>query len=134
MKKIGKDVIQNLYHEAEISVRKRSHYLLHNSHSEKVQRLLIGLIKGSYVEPHYHELPHQWEMFVVLRGEVRVTLYTNNGDVNDVFLVNSNNENNIIELSPNEVHSLECLSDKALLLEVKEGPFIHEFAKSFPRW
>lgn len=54
MQLINSDIITKLYREAKDSDRLRAHHLLHTSHQDKVQRLLIGLIKGSYVEPHYH--------------------------------------------------------------------------------
>ena len=66
MRLIDNDQLEDLYKQAEESARLRSHLLMHDSHQDKVQRLLIALVKGSFVEPHYHELSHQWEMFVVM--------------------------------------------------------------------
>lgn len=131
MEIIDQELINNLYIAANKSDRKRSHHLLHKSHQDKVQRLLIAMIQGSYVEPHYHELPHQWELFQVLEGLVRVTLYHHDGVVKNKFDVGDSSYIKLIELQPNEIHSVECLSEQALLLEVKEGPFDPDFAKSF---
>ncbi|WP_305815682.1 WbuC family cupin fold metalloprotein [Photobacterium leiognathi] len=131
MKTIDQEIINNLYIAADTSDRKRAHYLLHTSHQDKVQRLLIAMKQGSYVEPHYHELPHQWELFQVLDGLVKVTLYSDDGVIRETFNIGGNSSIKLIELQPNEIHSVECLSEQALLLEVKEGPFNAEFAKSF---
>lgn len=131
MKIVDQELINNLYIAADKSDRKRSHHLLHSSHQDKVQRLLIAMKQGSYVEPHYHELPHQWELFQVLDGLVKVTLYFNDGTVREIFNVGDNSFIKLIELQPNEIHSVECLSEQALLLEVKEGPFSPNFAKVF---
>lgn len=131
MKIIDQEIINNLYIAADKSDRKRSHYLLHSSHQDKVQRLLIAMKQGSYVEPHYHELPHQWELFQVLDGSVKVTLYSNDGSGNKYFEMGDDSKIKIIEIQPYEIHSVECLSEQALLLEVKEGPFNLEFAKRF---
>ena len=121
----------NLYKEAEKSERLRSHLLLHQSHQDKVQRLLIALVKGSYVEPHYHELPHQWEMFVILEGTIEVTLYDHMGSIIENFLAGENTDISIVSLEPNEIHSIKCISSQALMLEIKEGPFDPNYAKKF---
>ncbi|HEK0566647.1 TPA: WbuC family cupin fold metalloprotein [Proteus mirabilis] len=123
--------LANLYKEAEKSERLRSHLLLHQSHQDKVQRLLIALVKGSYVEPHYHELPHQWEMFVILEGTIEVTLYDHMGSIIENFLAGENTDISIVNLEPNEIHSIKCISSQALMLEIKEGPFDPNYAKKF---
>lgn len=131
MKYIDKVSLDNLYNEAEKSERLRSHLLLHKSHEDKVQRLLIALVKGSYVEPHYHELPHQWEMFVILEGQIEITLYNNSNEIKESFLAGENTSISIVNLEPNEIHSIKCISPKALMLEIKEGPFEPNYAKKF---
>ncbi|SNY64200.1 WbuC family cupin fold metalloprotein [Enterobacter sp. CC120223-11] len=123
-----------LFEDAQSSVRKRSHLLLHSDHNEKVQRLVIVLVKGSYVEPHYHELPHQWEMFVVSEGCVQITLYTAEGEVQSTFLAGPGTDTAIVEFSPGDIHSVECMSERAVMIEVKEGPFDPQFAKASPDW
>lgn len=135
MKLIEAQIVEQLKIEAEASPRLRAHYLLHSGHHEKVQRLLIGLVKDSLVEPHYHELPNQWEMFAVLQGTLKVKIYNSKGVVVNQFHVGSNTFlPQLIEFAPNEIHSVECVSDFALLLEIKEGPFDPNNAKSFPLW
>lgn len=125
---IEKEQLEVLYVQARKSERKRSHYLLHRSHNDKVQRLLIAMLKGSYVEPHYHELEHQWEMFVVLEGCIKIKTYASSGKVLTEKLLGEDGVS-LVELAPQEIHSVECVSERALLLEVKEGPFDPNFAK-----
>ncbi len=126
--------INNLFENARQSERKRAHLLLHRSHDDKVQRLLIGLVKDSFVEPHYHELANQWEMFTVLTGELKITLYETDGAIKKQFNAGPTRSVSIVEFSPGDIHSVECVSDKALMLEVKEGPFNPDYAKAFPHW
>ena len=131
MRLIDKNQLEALYDQAGQSERLRSHLLLHESHQDKVQRLLIAWVKGSYVDPHYHELPHQWEMFIVMQGQVQVCLYGKDGDIINKFVAGENTAINIVEFSPGDIHSVECLSPRALMMEVKEGPFDPTFAKAF---
>ncbi|WP_300502542.1 WbuC family cupin fold metalloprotein [Crocosphaera sp.] len=129
---LNEDELQELYSRAEVSPRKRVHYLFHKSHQDKVQRLLIALVKESYVEPHYHELAHQWEMFTVIKGEISINIFDDTGSIKKTFIVNANDPLPLVEFAPGEIHSVECLSEQALLLEVKEGPFEQKFAKAHP--
>lgn len=131
MRLIDNNQLEALYEQAGQSERLRSHLLLHNSHQDKVQRLLIALVKGSYVDPHYHELPHQWEMFIVMQGQVQVCLYDKDGKVINQFVAGENTGINVVEFSPGDIHSVECMSPRALMMEVKEGPFNPSFAKAF---
>ncbi|SUX72999.1 Uncharacterised protein [Citrobacter freundii] len=97
MRLIDNDQLDELYDQARQSERLRSHLLMHGSHQEKVQRLLIALVKGSYVEPHYHELPHQWEMFIVMQGQLQVCLHSRNGKVIKQFVAGENTGIRIVE-------------------------------------
>lgn len=134
MRIIDQDLINNLYIQANISERKRSHYQLHRSHQEKVQRLLIALVKGSYVDPHFHELSNQWEMFSVLEGCIKVCIYDTQGVIINTFFAGPEEYSALVEFNSGEIHSVECISSQALMLEIKEGPFDPNYAKAFPRW
>ncbi|MCA4001949.1 WbuC family cupin fold metalloprotein [Vibrio vulnificus] len=123
------DSLSALFQAAKISSRKRAHLNLHKGFDDKVQRLFIALTKGSYVEPHYHELVHQWEMFIVINGLIRVCHYGLDGSIASEFLVGDGQHTKVIEFLPNDIHSVECISDTALMFELKEGPFDPEFAK-----
>lgn len=126
--------LRKLYEEAALSKRLRTHLLLHRSHKDRVQRLIIAMVQGSFVEPHYHELPHQWEMFSVLDGVISITLYSSDGGVIRNFKAGPLEGVSLIEFAPGDIHSIECLSSTALMLEMKEGPFDPDYAKVFPQW
>lgn len=129
MRKITQSDIELLFKQATNSPRKRAHLNLHASFDDKVQRLYIALLKGSYVEPHYHALAHQWEMFIVKSGVLKVTLHNKTGSVINSFLVGDGQDVQSVEFQPGDVHSVECVSEQALMLEIKEGPFIEKHAK-----
>lgn len=129
IKLISHEVFEQLFRDAKDSKRKRSHLLLHQSHQDKVQRLLIAMIQDSYVEPHYHELSHQWELFNLLEGKINLVIYNKNLEIIDNYILDAGTGPQILEILPNTIHSVKCLSHRALLLEVKEGPFQSDFAK-----
>ncbi len=126
---IDKATINQLYLDAKYSNRKRAHHLLHSSYQEPVQRLFIALVKDSFVEPHYHDLPYQWEMLFVLEGCIKFHKHDKQGNIIETYLAGPSEEVFAVDIQPKEIHSLVCISDRALLLEVKEGPFDTEHAK-----
>ena len=132
MNLLGSYRVANLFERARSSDRLRAHLNLHENYEEKVQRILIALVRGSYVEPHYHELAAQWEMFTVLQGVIEVKLYKEDGMVISSYLVGEGQDALIVHFEPGDIHSVECVSGQALMLEVKEGPFIPKYAKNFP--
>tara|TARA_B100000700_G_scaffold139242_1_gene155346 strand:+ start:11664 stop:12065 length:402 start_codon:yes stop_codon:yes gene_type:complete len=129
MRKITQSDIELLFEQASHSPRRRAHLNLHASFDDKVQRLYIAMLEGSYVGPHYHALAHQWEMFIVQNGILKVMLHHKDGSVISSFLVGDEQDTQAIEFKPGDVHSVECVSEQALMLEIKEGPFIEERAK-----
>lgn len=99
MRLVDDNILDELFRTAANSERLRAHYLLHASHQEKVQRLLIAFVRDSYVEPHWHELPHQWEMFVVMQGQLEVCLYEQNGEIQKQFVVGDGTGISVVEFS-----------------------------------
>lgn len=126
--------IAELFKQASVSERLRSHLELHKCHNEKVQRVLIALQKGSYVEPHYHDQPHQWEMFVVMQGALELKLWSSEGEILGASIIGEGGDTSMMELQPGQIHSVECISEQALMLEIKEGPFDPANAKVFPKF
>ena len=131
MKLLEHSNLTELFRKAAADERLRSHLNLHDSYDDKVQRLLIAMVKGSFVEPHFHKEQHQWEMFTVLEGVVELTIYSAKGELLSQHNLGCENAASIAELSPGDIHSVRCISEQALLLEVKEGPFDPRTAKSF---
>jgi len=131
MKKFGNSEIRRLFNDADGSSRQRAHHLLHNAHSDKVQRLVIALKRKSYIQPHSHSQFHQWESFIVLSGQVKLMTFDESGQVLCVELLE---QGNIIEIPPNVIHTLLSITDESLIYEVKEGPFLEQFAKKTENW
>ena len=129
MRVFDNQFLASLKYSSVNSLIKRGHLNLHSSFDEKVQRLFIHLQQGSYVKPHFHELRHQWEMFVVIEGLIEVVFFSSKGVEVKKLLVGETQNCRAIEIHPNEIHSVECLSSSALILEIKEGPFSPETVK-----
>ncbi len=134
MKLVHKTMLNELVNEAEKSPRKRSHFNLHERFESPVQRLVIGLTQGSYVTPHQHSQANKWELMVVLKGAVGLLLFEANGQVQARYELSDKGDNLAMEIPSGTWHSLFPISETALILEIKEGPYIPNTPGCFATW
>ncbi len=132
--KINETLFTELLTEARNSPRKRSHRNIHNDLNEAVQRLCIGLKKGTYIRPHYHPQPHKWEMMLVLKGSVSYIIFDQAGTVQEKLTIGTGESTCGIEIQPNTWHTLFPLSDETIILEVKQGPYEASQPTDFAPW
>lgn len=134
VQKLGDDLFDVLLTQANDSPRKRSHSNIHKDLDEPVQRLCIGLKKGTYVRPHHHPKKNKWEMMLVLKGSVAVVIFDAEGRVTEKLELSIGGSLRGIENAPNTWHTLFPLTDEAVIMEVKEGPFTPSVASDFATW
>ena len=132
--KLDDQFFERLLSDAHQSPRKRSHYNLHKELDEPVQRLCIALKKGTYVRPHHHPKSNKWELMLALKGSVALLIFDENGNVLERLQLDPGNTVSGIELKPNTWHTVFPVSDEAVILEVKEGPFTPTEPTDFAEW
>ena len=134
LKLIDKTRLTDLEDKAAISPRKRSHYNLHGDLADPVQRLCIALIPGTYVQPHKHPEDYKWEMMMVVKGKICMLLFDDDGVVTKRIDMSCDGECSGIEIPPNTWHTLFPLDDNAVIMEIKQGPYIPTPEESFAAW
>lgn len=132
--KLDDTLFERLLDDAQKSPRKRSHHNLHDSFGAPVQRLCIALLKDTYVRPHYHSQENKWEMMLALRGSVGVLHFDHTGIVQKRFELSQNGSLTGLEIVPGTWHAVFPLTDTAILLEVKEGPYCPLEPDDFAAW
>lgn len=133
-KLFDKKLLDDLKSKAYSLPRKRAHYNIHSSSKEAVQKVLICLLHNTYIPPHYHKHYYQTELFVVLKGTIKLIVFDKKGNITDVFLLGNEYDSSIIEILPNTIHTVICESKEAFILEIKQGPFLQNDCKEFPSW
>jgi cupin fold WbuC family metalloprotein len=128
------ELFQGLLSEAELNVRKRSHFNLHEGPKDSVQRLCIALKSGTYVRPHYHPEKNKWEMTLVLKGEVGILLFDYTGVVTKRMELSPAASICGVEIEPKTWHTTFPLSEEAVIMEIKEGPFIPIDPSNYATW
>ena len=123
---INSHLYRRLIKEAKENPRLRSHHLHHKSHQEAVQRVTVGLCKETYIPPHHHPNFDQWEMLLVLRGKIDLIFFSENREVIEKCSLNVDGDLQAVDIPPGVIHSIYPVTETAMILEVKEGPFSAE--------
>lgn len=119
---LAHEMFATLLDEASRSPRQRMFRNLHQSHDEPVQRLVIAMQPSSYVPIHRHSRAHQWELFLVLAGQVDLLVFDEQGKLCWRNTLTAGASLTGLELPSGVWHSVVC-DAASVFLEVKQGPF-----------
>ena len=124
MKIIDEQLLNEVQIKAKDSPRLRMNYNFHESLDDKCHRFLNALEPGTIVPVHHH--PTKDETFIILRGKVKVSTFNDDGIVRDSIILSHEDGRYGVDIPKNVWHNLECI-ESAIIIEVKEGPFVpHE--------
>ena len=134
MTPIDNELFTALCDQAEDAPRRRAHLLLHASHDDPVQRMLIALQPGTYFRPHRHTTPPKWELMMVLKGAVAWLGFDDEGRVTSRTEAGAHKQAKGLEYPPGTWHALVCLTPDTVLFECKPGPFAPVAEQDFALW
>ena len=121
---IDDQLLDEVSNKAKASPRLRMNYNFHQSLDEKCHRMLNAVEPGTEIPIHRH--PTKDETFVIIYGKVKVTTYTDKGELEDYVVLNEEDGQYGVNIPKNVWHTLEAL-ESSMLFECKEGPFVpHE--------
>lgn len=104
---------------ARMSPRGRAHLLLHSGHQDQVQRLLIAVEPSTYVRAHKHS--EQWEMLVLLRGQVDILLLSDDAELRQRIALRAATP--VIQIPMQQCHCAVSLEPGSVVMEIKPGPY-----------
>jgi cupin fold WbuC family metalloprotein len=116
---------------ARSSPRRRLNLNLHPELSDPIQRFLNAGEPGSYVRPHRH-LGERWELFAVLRGQIDVLLFSDDGTVTQRMALRDGG--GVIEIPGATWHSFIFALPGSVAMEIKPGPYDAPSDKEFAAW
>jgi cupin fold WbuC family metalloprotein len=96
--------------------------VIHDSHGDSVQRMLIALQPGTYFRPHRHTHPPKWELILVRRGLAAWIGFDDQSRGAGRTEAGAHRDYKRLEYPPGTWHSLVCLRPDTLIFECKPGP------------
>lgn len=116
------------------SERLRKNYNFHPTHEDPLHRMLNAMEPGTYIQPHKHEVPDRFEVFLALRGSFVVITFDNNGNIADHTILDAGKGSYGVEIPARTYHTLIPLERNSVAYEVKAGPYLPATAKNFAPW
>ena len=131
-------MLSDLISAAEQSPRKRQHLNIHQSYSDPSQRLFNAISAASYIPPHRHAGDFAAEDLFAIDGQLALVVFDSTGAIDSVTLLAAGARADGIacgaEVAPNTWHTVLALTESAVLLEMKAGPFDPGAAKFLAPW
>lgn len=112
--------------------RARQPILISESFDEIPQRFINCLNSKSYVRPHMHVVPRQWELMSWISGEIVAIVFDENGLVTNKILMNENNVK-LIEIPPFCYHSFVAIGTWAYL-EIRNCKYQPKVDRLYSAW
>jgi len=134
IKILDQNTIELLKKNSRLSTRKRSHFFLHESYSDPVQRFYNAMQPKTYICPHKHTKNDAWELFVIIAGEAAVLIFDEFGTILERVGLGKRYGVYLVEIPPNLYHSIACLQEDTLLVEFKHGAYDPLTDKCFADW
>jgi len=134
MKKIDQDLLDQISEKAKQSGRLRMNYNFHESMDDSIQRMLNALEPDTYLPPHRHLNPDKDEIFIVLRGQVLLLEFNDDGDIISHMIIDPEQGTFGAEVAAGVWHTLITLKPDTVIYEVKQGPFTPISPENIAPW
>lgn len=134
------ELFDTMEQQARQSMRKRQHLNIHRSFEDPCQRFFNAIGRDSYIRPHRHSLDPKTEDLFAVRGAFALVIFDEQGSVIEVERFGTEKHGGAqgmavgVELAPGAWHTVVALTDNAVLLEMKAGPFVPTAAKELATW
>lgn len=122
MKLLNTELLNSVTAQAKESPRLRMNYNFHTSLDAKAQRLLNALEPGTELPIHRHL--HTPEMYIILRGSIKVLFYSDTAELIASSILTAGGENLGVDIPAAQWHTLEVLESGTVIFEIKEGPYL----------
>lgn len=134
MKKIDKQLLDEVTGRAKLSPRLRMNYNFHQKEEDAINRLLNAMEPDTYIRPHRHHHPPKEEIFFLLRGRAVLFLFDDEGNITETMLLDPLKGSYGAEIAPGVWHSLLVLDSGTVVYEIKEGPYIPLIPEDMALW
>jgi cupin fold WbuC family metalloprotein len=131
VKVLSQELVEETLAKARQHSRKRAMYCF-SQEEELLQRMINAGIKGTYIQPHKHDNPDKFEIISIIKGELAVFTYHNDGSIATCTLLSSGNK--AVEIPAKTWHNMVVLSNEAACHEIILGVYEASTHKQFAPW
>lgn len=130
---INSEFVENIKYEARQSPRQIARLLMHISHEDMVQEMLIAMGRECLVTPN--QSVGRSESLLVIEGEVLIVIFDNSGEVSQKQVMGSPESKKpfLYRFNNTPWHTMIPLTEMVLVHETLQGPF-EESSQPLPEW
>ena len=121
----------NFFKQALVSHRKRYPFIIHKK-GEYFNQVFNFILEDSYMRPHHHPLPMMVEKMHLIKGEFKVLIFGDNGEVLSVYSLKKRGER--IQIPPFTWHTYVMKQKQNIIFETMNGVYDSKTWKVFPEW
>ena len=132
MKIIDRILVTDLHVKAASSPRLRTHFNLHPTHEDAIQRMCMAMEPRTYVRPHRH--PDKWELLLIVSGDMKVIYFDDKAMVTAVTRLHAGGDTLGLETPAHTWHGIVTLAPSTVVFECKKGPYVPTEEKDFAAW
>ena len=119
---IDRDLLDAVSIEARASARRRKHHNFHAGDTALAHRLLNAIEPGSYVAPHRHLDAEKDETMIVLRGQLGIVIFADDGTTIETHRLEPGGTCGIT-IPHGVFHAVLALEPGSVMFESKGGPY-----------
>ena len=124
MKTVTSELLNQLTESARTSPRLRKNHNLHPSDESRCHRLLNAIEPVSYIRPHRHLDPEKDETFILIRGRLGITLFSDTGEVTETVILSRQGGVLAADIPSGVFHTAVSLESGTVFFEAKAGPYL----------
>lgn len=127
---VSQTLVDELIQKAYAHPKKKYRYCLHQGTNDTLHEMILVTTREDIKYPDKHM--ETTESNIVLRGRLLVILFGETGEIHKAFILNPEDVF-YYRCKKNQYHMTIPLTDVAVYIEIKEGPF-KEDSNIFPVW
>lgn len=120
---IGRQKLDELSLMAKQAPRRRTNYNFHPSDEASCHRLLNAMEPDSFIPPHRHLDGEKDETLIVIRGEMGLILFDEQGNITKKALLGAAGEMVMVNIPHGMFHTWLSLKERSVFFEAKAGPY-----------
>jgi cupin fold WbuC family metalloprotein len=118
-------------YEAHLSLRRRSHLIIHNK-GDEFNQVFNFVCNDSYMRPHLHPEPQMIEKMHLIYGSFKLIFFDNTGCIERIFDLNKAGQK--VQVPNNTWHTYVMTSKISIIFETMIGVYNPLTWKKMPTW
>lgn len=121
--------VKSSRNRANVAVRRRAITEFHEGYEHQPQVFANLLMHDTFIDIHNHELDGSDETIVICEGRVGILTFRKDFQIEENVVLDVGSDNKCVTIKSFQLHTVICLSNTAMIVEIKKGPYAQSRGK-----